>query len=171
MFDTMLQGLDGLNFNVQIPAGYVVMGLLALATTWYVVKKAIALAFAVVAKVTFGSVCCGALMLGGLGGTGLSIGEMQSGEQQKASKSASFLTNQELIALAKSEHVKPERLATILEYAKARDKVTGIGETYVLSLPDEPVMESKDYKMPGAGLGISVAMILTSIVWFAREHM
>lgn len=171
--DSILQNLDGLNMNVQVPVGYVLAGLVAVAAVTYVVKKCVMLALAIAAKVTFASVACGILLLGGLSGTGYSIGEFASGKVEKQEKSHNYISNDELLRLASNGSVDRDRLKLVLDYANQRDKMT-TAETkthYVVNETQQPqVSEYKDYKQPWTILGLSVSMLLTSLVWFIRAN-
>jgi hypothetical protein len=174
--DSVLQNLNGMNLNVQVPVGYVIAGLMIIGAVFFVIKKAIAITLAVASKVTFASVAASILMITGLTGTGYSIGEFASG---KVSDKKDYLSNDELMRLMTHYNIDKDRLTVLLQYAKDRDAnmMKVISETprpiawnsAPQAQPQEP--EYVDYRTPWTLLGSSLAFLIMSILWFVRSNM
>jgi len=165
----LLQQLNGFNFNVQVPVGYVLVGLAVLWGAWTLTRKAIGLVVALVAKVSFAMLGAAALFVGGLAGGGHALGTLASGPP---SDKEYRLTSVQLLAIADKGNVQP-----VLDYAKDRDQKWAQAQPAFVSGGTLAEREEstagpangRDYSWPVALLIGSVGWVVVGMMWFFRR--
>lgn len=168
----MDQLLNGMNLNFQVPVGYVLLAISVLWGGYMVIRKTIAIALALVAKVSFGMLCSSILMLAGLTGGGWSVGSLVSGKTEER-KAEHVLSNQDIKTLATCSTTNANALEKLLEYTKERDKLLARDRTQYVAAGGvqdkhtEP--EYNDYTIPFTTLFGSLGLILCGVVWFIRK--
>jgi hypothetical protein len=172
-----MEFLNQLNsVNVQMPVGYVLLAMGLFWSGWKLTMLAYRAIVSLAAKVSFAMLGSGVLVLGGLTGSGYSVGEFVSGPEkpQPPSETCTF-SNSDLSKLVTNNNADKEKLTIALEYAKERDKLLQKQPRTVQVAPEDGKSAqpkpsySPDYKLPASLLAASIGMILCGAVWFFRE--
>ena len=100
-----------------------VIGVLATAWMgWKVAAKSLGFVSSIAKKASFMGLAATVMLIGGLGTTGLGIGELWS-RPEPVKQTNVALSNDDLLRIIRNESSNPEVIKTVLEYAKQRDKI------------------------------------------------
>lgn len=170
MFNIMVENAD---FRANVPVGYVLITLAVLAGGYFLVRKVTAMAYAVFENLSIPMLVSGILFVGGLAGSGWSVGNLNSGPETKR-KNEYVLTNNDLKTLS-GPTTSADKLKEILTYARERERNITIpceSSSYVWITHDQPestqanIESQKDYSIPCSILFASLGLVVCGILKF-----
>jgi hypothetical protein len=176
MFDQLMQQVSGA--NVQIPVGYVLMGVAGLYSVYWAAKKALVLgkllAVGILAKFSIAMLGSSALFLTGLAGVGNSVGNFTSGPSvdSKEPVAVAYIdkdTIKKIVTNAKQDSDGNRAREMAFQYAVEQDKKTGEKVVYVSAKEDTQEKPANSPLSPWTVFTTSLGMIMVGITWGLRR--